>query len=271
MFSWLFVEKSDVSADEGPRDLPEPDPALFERANWRPADEAGSSVQRSVQRSVQLSAPGSSGRGAGSSSSSGSCLFDRYGGGTVRTASRLEGIGANGTTLSARLRTSGIMRLMCYVNTDDRGSPAAFVPVPESMRTLKDVLAVIQRIMKLDKRFLYARQLFLPDGEVVTSYRALAAAASNDTPVTARVDMERHSVLKVGLKAARPLASCGAPEASPNARSCLRLAGASASLGQSAAWAALAGHIGRVHARHAAHWAGLLLGVPSCPEPPGTP
>ena len=51
------------------------------------------------------------------------------------------------------------------------------------MRTLKDVLAVIQRIMKLDKRFLYARQLFLPDGEVVTSYRALAAAASNDTPV----------------------------------------------------------------------------------------
>ena len=169
MFSWLFGEKSDVSADEGPRDLPEPDPALFERANWRPADEAGSSVQRSVQRSVQLSAPGSSGRGAGGSSSSGSCLFDRYGGGTVRTASRLEGIGANGTTLSARLRTSGIMRLMCYVNTDDRGSPAAFVPVPESMRTLKDVLAVIQRVMKLDKRFLYARQLFLPDGEVATS------------------------------------------------------------------------------------------------------
>ena len=54
------------------------------------------------------------------------------------------------------------------------------------MRTLKDVLAVIQRIMKLDKRFLYARQLFLPDGELVTSYRALAAAASNDTPVLAR-------------------------------------------------------------------------------------
>ena len=128
MFSWLFVEKTDVSADDGPRDLAKPDPALFERANWRPADEASSPVQRSVQ----LSAPGSSGRGAGSSS--GSCLFDRYGGGTVRTASRLEGIGANGTTLSARLRTSGILRLMCYVNTDDRGSPAAFVPVGEHVK-----------------------------------------------------------------------------------------------------------------------------------------
>jgi len=151
MFSWLFAEKTDVSADGGPRDLPEPDPALFERASWRPADEASCSVRRSVQ----LSAPGSSGRGAGGSSS-GSCLFDRYGGNTVRTASRLEGIGANGSTQSARLRTSGILRLMCYVNTDDRGSPAVFVPVPESMRTLKDVLAVIQRIMKLDKRFLYA-------------------------------------------------------------------------------------------------------------------
>ena len=50
------------------------------------------------------------------------------------------------------------------------------------MRTLKDVLAVIQRITKLDKRFLYARQLFLPDGELRMAI-ALAAAASNDTPV----------------------------------------------------------------------------------------
>ena len=179
MFCWLFAEKkTDGAADDGPRDLPEPDPALFERANWRPVDEASSSVQRSVQ----LGATGSS-RGRGAPSSSGSCLFDRYGGDTVRTAGRPEGIGANGTTLSARLRASGVLRLMCYVNIDDRGSPAVFVPVPESMRTLKDVLAVIQRIMKLDKRFLYARQLFLPDGELVTSYRALAAAASNDTPV----------------------------------------------------------------------------------------
>ena len=87
----------------------------------------------------------------------------------MRTAGRPEGIGANGTTLSAKLRASGVLRLMCYVNIDDRGSPAVFVPVPESMRTLKDVLAVIQRIMKLDKRFLYARQLFLPDGELVTA------------------------------------------------------------------------------------------------------
>ena len=96
--------------------------------------------------------------------------------------------------------------------------------VPESMRTLKDVLAVIQRIMKLDKRFLYARQLFLPDGEVVTSYRALAAAASNDTPVTVCVDMESLRVPKVGPKAARPLTSVSSPEASLSVRSRLRAA-----------------------------------------------
>ena len=38
----------------------------------------------------------------------------------------------------------------------------------------------------------------------------------------------------------------GSPEAPFSARSCLRLPRASASLGQSAAWAALAGHIGHV-------------------------
>ena len=38
----------------------------------------------------------------------------------------------------------------------------------------------------------------------------------------------------------------GSPEAPPSARACLRLPRASASLGQSAAWAALAGHIGLV-------------------------
>ena len=120
MFSWLFAEKkTDGAADDGPRDLPEPDPALFERANWRPVDEAS----RSVQRSVQLGATGSS-RGRGAASSSGSCLFDRYGDGTVRTTGRPEGIGANGTTSSARLRASGVLRLMCHVNIDDRGSPA---------------------------------------------------------------------------------------------------------------------------------------------------
>ena len=44
----------------------------------------------------------------------------------------------------------------------------------------------------------------------------------------------------------------GSPEAPSSARSCLRLPRASASLGQSAAWAALAGHIGLVfHIAHA--------------------
>jgi len=113
------------------------------------------------------------------------------------------------------------------------------------MRTLKDVLAVIQRIMKLDKRFLYARQLFLPDGEVVTSYRALAAAASNDTPATVCVDMESLRVPKVGLKAARPLTSFGSPEASLSARSRLRAAGSFGPPRPIRVGAALAGHLGR--------------------------
>eukprot|EP00964_Phaeocystis_antarctica_P031389 scaffold17765_cov71-Phaeocystis_antarctica.AAC.5 len=42
------------------------------------------------------------------------------------------------------------------------------------------------------------------------------------------------------------LRPAGAPEASFSARSCLGLPGASASLGESAAWAALAGHTGLV-------------------------
>ena len=88
------------------------------------------------------------------------------------------------------------------------------------MRTLKDVLAVIQRIMKLDKRFLYARQLFLPDGELVTSYRALAAAASNDTPVLAR---SLRCGWAQGCSAlVRPWARFGAPEAPLSARAGLR-------------------------------------------------
>ena len=35
--------------------------------------------------------------------------------------------------------------------------------------------------MKLERRMLYARQLFLPDGELVQTFRALHAAASVDT------------------------------------------------------------------------------------------
>ena len=170
-----------------------PDPVLFERAGWRspagPTKQStstpcGSTCTREAAAKGTLRTSRSVLEAdARTTCRSGSCLFDRYGGATVRMASRLEGCGANGSTLSARLRTSGV-RLMCYINTDDNSrTRSCFVSIPESTQTLKDVLAVIQRVMRLDKRFLYCRQIFLPDGEVVTSYRALVNAASNDTPV----------------------------------------------------------------------------------------
>ena len=166
-----------------------PDPVLFERAGWRspaaPSAKQSTSTPACTPNVTAVgtfrSAATSRSPGAYASRTSDSRLFDR--GATVRTASQLEGCGANGSTLSARLRTSGL-RLMCYINTDDNSrTRSCFVSIPESTQTLKDVLAVIQRVMRLDRRFLYARQIFLPDGEVVTSYRALVDAASNDTPV----------------------------------------------------------------------------------------
>ena len=54
---------------------------------------------------------------------------------------------------------------------------------------------------------------------------------------------EFHAMSRTRLLSLRP---AGSLEASSSARLCLRLPGAFASLGQSAAWAALAGHIGLV-------------------------
>lgn len=127
----------------------------------------------------------SSSRGAGlvgAAGASGSILFDRYGGAEARTCRRFEGCGVNGTTISAKLRAQG-MRLMCYLNTDAKQQAAVAVAVAESAQTLKGVLDVIQKAMKLERRMLYACQLFLPDGELVQTFRALHAAASVDTPI----------------------------------------------------------------------------------------
>lgn len=118
----------------------------------------------------------------GTVSASGSMLFDRYGAAEARACRRFEGCGVNGTTISAKLRAQG-MRLMCYLNTDAKQQAAVAVAVPESVQTLKGVLDGIQRVMKLERRMLYARQLFLPDGELVQTFRALHAAASVDTPI----------------------------------------------------------------------------------------
>ena len=123
------------------------------------------------------------------------------------------------------------------------------------------------------------------------------------------LDVEVHA--ERGCRAAReqhaPVGLCGkqggfrprpagSPEASLSAMSCSGQPRARASLGQAAAWVTLAGHLGRsLHVaahlalqarrevagclRHlqcqrqwlGAQWAGLSLGAPSCPEPPGAP
>lgn len=107
-----------------------------------------------------------------------SSLFDRYGAdssGFGRPASA-------GGTATSRLRERGL-KLTCYLNGEANRTAAVAVAVPEKARTLKEVLPLIQATMRLDRRMLYVRELYLPDGERIGSMKKLSSIAVVDAPV----------------------------------------------------------------------------------------
>ena len=81
---------------------------------------------------------------------------------------------------------------------------------------------------------------------------SVAAALAASFALDGHIDCPAHSNMPRSLlwspvpKRWLRLRPAGSPEAPLSAGPCLRLPGASGSLGQSAAWAALAGHIGLV-------------------------
>jgi len=85
-------------------------------------------------------------------------------------------------TRTVRLRSNGV-KLNCYLNTEvDRGR-ATVISLPEDCDTLAEVMPMIQLKMQLDRRMLYAAELYLPNGELITSWEALEAAARLDTAI----------------------------------------------------------------------------------------
>ena len=107
----------------------------------------------------------------------GSSLFDRYASeSTVRAFAR------NSQTLTSRLRSTGI-KLGCYLNTEANSGRAYTVHLPEACDTMGEVMSLIQRKMQLDNRMLYAAELYLPNGEKLASFKALADAAALDTGI----------------------------------------------------------------------------------------
>ena len=139
---------------------------LFERAAYRsPPLRTGAIVN---------GAPGMQPPGAGDS------LFDRYA--SESQSSRRFGGNGNSETLTSRLRSTG-KKLTCYLNTECNRGRATIIHLPEACDTLGEVFPLVQRRMGLDNRMLYAAELFLPDGNKITSYKVLAEAAALDTAV----------------------------------------------------------------------------------------
>ena len=109
-----------------------------------------------------------------------SSLFDRYA--AEGTSLRALSSNGNGQTLTSRLRSTGT-KLACYLNTECNRSAAYIIHLPETCDTLGEVFPLIQRRMQLDKRMLYAAELFLPDGYKISSFRQLQEAAHVDTAI----------------------------------------------------------------------------------------
>lgn len=125
--------------------------------------------------------PSSSARGEATIVPAQSSLFDRY---AAPVGSALSRITRHGhfQTRTSRLRAGGV-KLACYLNTEvDRGR-ATIISLPEECDTLGEVLPKIQLHMKLDKRMLYAAELFVPNGDRLNTYADLVDAAEKDTAI----------------------------------------------------------------------------------------
>ena len=105
-------------------------------------------------------------------------LFDRY----ASESSSRRALNGNGSTLTSRLRSTGI-KLTCYLNTECNRGRSTIIHLPEACDTLGEVFPLIQRRMGLDGRMLYAAELFLPDGAKIASYKQLHEMAQLDTAI----------------------------------------------------------------------------------------
>ena len=85
------------------------------------------------------------------------------------------------TTRAAALRSGGV-KLCCYLNADERAS-STIVALPMDCDTIAEVLSHIQKRMQLERRMLFATELFMPTGTLIKTYAQLAEAAKHDTPI----------------------------------------------------------------------------------------
>ena len=86
------------------------------------------------------------------------------------------------TTRATRMRATGV-KLSVYLNTEVNSGYATVITLPERCISLVDVIAKIQQSMQLDKRMLYASELFLPDGRRIDSFQKLIDHAALDTAI----------------------------------------------------------------------------------------
>jgi len=87
----------------------------------------------------------------------------------------------NPHTTTSKLRSQGL-RITCYLNCHMHDHPAMGIIVPEQMSSLKELLPFVQKEMRLERKMMFAKALFLPDGSRVRTFEqfrndALAAAA----------------------------------------------------------------------------------------------
>ena len=115
-------------------------------------------------------------------------LFDMYRAPADGSAARGGGGGAprrkvaHGTTRAAQLRASG-HKLTCYLNQEvDRGR-STVVTLPTECDTIGEVIPLIQKRMGLDKRMLFASELFTVGGEEIRRYQQIVDAAKSDAPI----------------------------------------------------------------------------------------
>lgn len=118
------------------------------------------------------------GVGVGGGAAGGS-LFDQYMSPAEARANRKLG---HGETRTTRLRATGV-KLSVYLNTEVNKGYATVISLPEDCDTLGEVLPKIQQQMQLDRRMLYAAELYLPSGEKITDYKKLIDSAALDTAI----------------------------------------------------------------------------------------
>jgi len=115
-------------------------------------------------------------------------LFQKYG---PTSASPVDAAHQpHGATRSSQLRQLGV-RLNCYLNCEGVGvtvvggprGHGTIVQLPAEVDTLAEVLPHIQLKLDMDRRMMYAADLFLPDGYQVRSFQELVDASKVETPI----------------------------------------------------------------------------------------